>query len=159
MSTKGSLQPAGPPCTINAGYIWHERHRHQRNGGGHPRQKPVHRVQQHGLWQHVLQHPGDGCRVSRGLPYMTSAKFSDFFTPLVRKFTQPPLCLLLKVPPLSADVINGSLPTWWSIRLYTMFCWRQIKSCVSVGYTVKELLFWHLQKVVYNLMDHPVTRL
>ena len=57
-----------------------------------------------------------------GLPFRTSAKISDFFTPspLVCKFTQPLLLrlltmsgLLLKVPPsqLSADVLNGSPPT------------------------------------------------
>ena len=46
---------------------------------------------------------------------MMSAKFSDFSTPLVRKFTQPPLLRLLTMSafegspsPLSADVINGS---------------------------------------------------
>ena len=53
-------------------------------------------------------------------PYMTSAKFSDFLTPspLVRKFTQPPLLgslpssafPLTPPSPLGTDVINGSSP-------------------------------------------------
>ena len=67
----------------------------------------------------LFQPPGWGIvwLLSKGLPYMTSAKISDFFTPspLVRKFTQPPLLRLLTMSafegtpsPLSADVIHGS---------------------------------------------------
>ena len=53
------------------------------------------------------------------------------------------------------------LSTGWSIRLYTMFCWHQIERCVleEGGYAVTELLFWCQQKVVYNLMDLPVSYL
>ena len=53
----------------------------------------------------------------RGLSLMTAAKISDILnsSPLVRKFTHPPLLRLLTMSafegtpsPLSADVINGS---------------------------------------------------
>ena len=50
----------------------------------------------------------------RGLPFRTSAKISDFLTPPVCKFTQPPLQRLFTMSafegtpsPLSADVIWG----------------------------------------------------
>ena len=48
--------------------------------------------------------------------------------------------------------------TVWSTRLYINSYWHQIDSCISgYGvYNVTELLFPCQQKVVYNLMEHPV---
>ena len=53
-----------------------------------------------------------GCH--RGLPYMTSAKFSDFLTPspLVRKFTQPPLLRLLTMSAFEAPRPQCGAPKW-----------------------------------------------
>ena len=57
--------------------------------------------------------------------------------------------------------VRGQFPllcTGWSIRFYTNFSWNQIESCILASgfYTVIELLLLCQQKVVYNLLDHPV---
>ena len=53
----------------------------------------------------------------------------------------------------SFHTLLSSFHTGWSIRLYTIFCWHQIESCILVwgGYsTVTDLLFGCHQKAVYT---------
>ena len=69
---------------------------------------------------------------SYGLSFRTSAKISDFLTPPVRKFTQPPLLRLLTMsafggttPPHSVRTSSMEAPLGWgayviSVNLYSL---------------------------------------